>query len=43
MKINPTNNLSFKALVVNNENQTRTQKKIINAVLKNSYLTNELI
>ena len=43
MKINPTNNLSFKALVVDNENQTKTQKKIINAVLKNSYLTNELI
>ena len=43
MKINSINNQSFKALIVNRDNQTAVQKKIIDNVLSNKFLTEELI
>ena len=43
MKINAINNQSFGALIVNGENQTTLQKNTIKNVLRNKFLTKELL
>ena len=43
MRVNSINNQSFKALIVNRENETHVQRITINRILSNDILTRKLI